>query len=108
MCSGIRALGERMSTYTTLDTARTAYLANADYADGAGDVTKAQDFRSACRSLLVLLPSSAQSSGAGATSTSWSLDKIAAELKTVEAWLASGVAGENSRSCRWTRARAIP
>ena len=73
-----------MSTYSTLSEARTAYLANADYADGNGDTAKGRAFRAACRSLLVLLPEQASR---GSTSTRMSIETIRKELDRVEAWL---------------------
>lgn len=72
-------------SYSTLNEARAAYLANADYADGAGDTTKAATFRTACRSLLVLLP---QSVSSNATSMSFTVEKISAELDRVDRWIA--------------------
>jgi len=73
-----------MSTFSNLAEAHAAFLANADYADGSGDLTKAQAFRSACRSLLVLMP---QSASKGQSSTSMSVTSIKAELDRVEAWV---------------------
>ena len=74
-----------MATYTTLATAKAAYLANSDYSDGAGDPAKAQAFRSACRALLILLPQSATTPGGA--SSSMSISSIEREIVKVEAWL---------------------
>lgn len=75
-----------MATYTNLSSAQAAYLANTDYADGAGDVTKAQTFRSACRALLVLLPQILSQSG---VQRGMNMTNIKEELKAVDGWLAS-------------------
>lgn len=93
-----------MAAYTTLAEAQAAYLANADYADGAGDATKAATFRTACRSLLVLMP---QTTGQGGSTLTMSMPQIAAELKTVDAWVAAQPES-SSRRTSWTRARVIP
>lgn len=74
-----------MATYTTLDEARDAYLANADFADSGGDVTKAQAFRSACRALLVLMP---QSAGQGGANVTMSMAEISKQMAGVESFLA--------------------
>ncbi|HOX08178.1 MAG TPA: hypothetical protein PK280_17415 [Planctomycetota bacterium] len=73
-----------MASYTTLDAARAAYLANADYADGAGDLAKAQDFRSACRALLVLMP---QSAGQGGSNVTMSMAEVAKQLAAAESFV---------------------
>ena len=71
----------------TLDTAKAAYLDNADY-DSDGSVAKAKLFRTACRQLIVLLPSSA-SRGAGGNSQSFNyrVEDIQAAFQEVNAWL---------------------
>lgn len=78
-----------MAVYATLAEARTAYLASVDYAD-SGDVSKARDFRSACRALLVLLPAEVEH-GAGNTAqrTVMSVESVQTQLQAVEAWLGS-------------------
>lgn len=75
-----------MATYSTLATAKAAYLANTDYADGAGDAAKARAFRSACRALLVLLPAQAAHGG---SSTTMSVQSVEAELARAERWIAA-------------------
>jgi len=72
-----------MATYTTLDAARTAYLANADYADDA-DLDKAKAFRSACRALLLLLPAESANE---AHSGRWSPQLIKDELTAVDRFI---------------------
>jgi len=83
-----------MATYLTQDAARADYLANADYADGAGDAAKAATFRSACRALIVLLP---QSAGQGGATLTMSVAQLAAELKTAESFLAARATGSAPR-----------
>ena len=73
-----------VSTYTTLTTAKTAYLENADYADGLGDLTKAYDFRSAVRALILLLP---QQATVGGNSTTMSIASLRQELERVDRWI---------------------
>jgi len=73
-----------MSTIATLAEAKAAYLANADYADGSGDLTKAAAFRTACRSLLVLLP---QTSASDRHSVTMSVAAIERELNLVQGWI---------------------
>jgi len=73
-----------MATYSTLAEAKAGYLANSDYDAGSGDATKAGAFRTACRALLVLLPSTAASDR---QSVSLDVGRVAAELDKVDAWI---------------------
>lgn len=75
-----------MATYDSLTAARAAYLANTDYSDGLGDLTKAQAFRSACRALLALMP---QQTSEDQQSISMSVSSIRLELTAVDTWIAS-------------------
>jgi len=77
-----------MTTYANLADAQAAYLANADYADGSGDTTKAQAFRSATRALLLLLPAGISQSGASRSHNTANLNN---QLAMVESWIASNV-----------------
>ena len=73
-----------MATYTTLAAATAAYLANADYADAAGDVAKARAFRSACIALQILRPTGASGEG---HSASFDASALATALASVKTWL---------------------
>ena len=72
-----------MATAAQLSQAETAYLNNADYAESRS-VPRARAFVTACRKLLVLLPSSMTK---GSNSVSQRVDLIANELKDAQAWL---------------------
>jgi len=86
-----------MATYSTLAAARTAYLENSDWSDGAGDIASARAFRTACRALKVLLP--AQSSKGGA-SLSMEVAQIENEMARVERWLALNDSAQTQASVR--------
>ena len=86
-----------MATYSTLDAARTAYLANSDYADGSGDVTKARAFRSACKALLILMPAMAVH---GLNTIQMSLQNLKAELDSVNSWLAQNDLNQADQTTR--------
>lgn len=75
-----------MTTYANLADAQTAYLANLDYADDTGSVSKARDFRSACTALLVLLPQFQVQDG---RTRSVNMGNVSAQLKMVNTWLSS-------------------
>ena len=75
-----------MSNPTTREEAITAYLANADYADGAGDVTKARAFRTACTALLILQPTEINQNGVG---RKVAVEVIPKQLAKVDDWLAA-------------------
>lgn len=72
-----------MATFTTLAAAKTAYLANADYADFT-DTTKAKAFVSACRALMLLLPSKSMEFQ---RSAEFSLSNLKTELEKAEAFI---------------------
>lgn len=82
-----------MATPSTLAAARTQYTDNADYANGAGDVTAAREFRTACTALLVLLPESAASGGQSVT---MEMGLIAKQLDRADKWLAENDTGQTS------------
>jgi len=65
-----------MATYSTLAAAQAAYLVNADYAETAS-ASKAAAFASACRALLLLLPSAATQ---GDRSTTFNMQAIREEM----------------------------
>ena len=67
----------------TLAQAKSQYLSNADYAEDLS-VAKAKRFVTACRALLVHLPSSATK---GANSAGFRVDLIAKEMEMAQAWL---------------------
>jgi hypothetical protein len=72
----------------TLATAQAAYLDNADY-DESASVSKAKAFRTACRQLIVLLPSSAmRGAGSNQQTIGFRIDEVRRQLEVVEAWLA--------------------
>ena len=73
-----------MATYSTYATASAAYFDNSDWDDGAGSVTKARNFKNACRALLVLKPTSAAD---GEGSHSFDMGLIAKRLESVKDWL---------------------
>ncbi len=79
-----------MASYSTLADAKAAYLANADYADGGGDLAKAQAFRTACRALLLLLPQQTQQ---GTQMAMMNLLNLKAELDRAEVWIAARTQG---------------
>lgn len=72
-----------MATAAQLSQAETDYLDNADYAESRS-VSKARSFVTACRKLLVLLPSSMVK---GSNSVSQRVDLIRDELRDAQAWL---------------------
>ena len=72
----------------TLATAQAAYLDNADYDEDAS-VSKAKAFRTACRQLIVLLPSTTmRGAGSNQQSIGFRTDEIRKQLEAVESWLA--------------------
>jgi len=82
-----------MAVYSTYADARTAYLANSDYADGSGDLDKAQAFRSACVALQILTPAAAESGGqSNKVATTFDSAALAGALARVNAWI-DGVSG---------------
>lgn len=85
-----------MATYTTFATAEAAYLANSDWDDGAGSVSKAQAFRSACRALLVLKPSEVDT---GQKSHAFDMRLVSAQLDAVQAWLAENDPDQATGGC---------
>jgi hypothetical protein len=86
-----------VATYSTLTEARTGYLANADYAE-TGDLTKAKNFASACRALLLLMPVSAQHSGEIAE---FQPSLIADEMRKAQAWIAANDTANGSGDIRF-------
>lgn len=73
-----------MSDYSD---ARDAYLANADYAESAS-TSKARAFITACRKLIVLLPSEV-AGGSSRTRADENLRQFRAEMEQAQRWLAS-------------------
>lgn len=73
-----------MSDFTD---ARTAYLANADYAE-TGSAVKAAAFVTACRKLIVLLPTATQE-GESSSGFGGNLSQLRAEIDKAEGWLAA-------------------
>lgn len=72
----------------TLATAQAAYLDNADY-DEDNSVAKAKAFRTACRQLIILLPSSGMRGAGGNQQTfGFRVEEIRPHLHACEAWLA--------------------
>jgi hypothetical protein len=72
----------------SLTTAQEAYLDNADYDEDAS-VTKAKAFRTACRQLIVLLPSNAmRGAGSNQQTVGFRIEEIRKALEAVECWLA--------------------
>lgn len=70
-----------------LDTIRDAYLDNADY-DVDGSVAEAKAFRTACRRLIVMLPTTASRGGsAGSQQVGFRLEEVRRSLQEVDAWL---------------------
>jgi len=78
-----------MATYSTLAEAQTAYLANADWAE-TGSSTKAKTFVSACRALLLLMPTQAAQ---GDVSTQFDIKQIAAQMDAAQQYVNDTVAG---------------
>jgi len=72
-----------MSDFTD---ARTAYLANADYAETSSAV-KARAFVTACRKLIVLLPTESQGADSR-TRMDENIRQFRAEIDEANAWLA--------------------
>jgi len=72
--------------YEALDA---AIQANADYDDGAGDITKARALKAACRKLLALRPARSQRFATGGPNLiDFNHVAIAKVLDEVTAWLA--------------------
>jgi hypothetical protein len=72
----------------TLATAQAAYLDNADYDENAS-VSQAKAFRTACRQLIVLLPSNAmRGAGSNQQTASFRIDEVRKQLEACECWLA--------------------
>ena len=72
----------------SLTTAQEAYLDNADYDENAS-VSKARAFRTACRQLIVLLPSSAmRGAGSNQQAMGFRIEEVRKALEAVECWLA--------------------
>lgn len=69
----------------TYSTAKAAYLDNADF-DVSEDVAKCRLFITACRQLLVLLPS--RSAGFQASETEFSTELLEKQLASAREWLA--------------------
>ena len=69
--------------FASFTAAKSAYLANADYAE-TGDALKAGQFVTPCRSLLVLLPSVHQTEE---QSTEFNLPAIRLEKEAAEQWI---------------------
>lgn len=61
-----------------------AYVDNSDYADGAGDVSKARAFVQSCRILLIKRPSSAAH---GPESASFDMRLLREEMLAAQSWL---------------------
>ena len=71
----------------SLTTTLTAFDENADY-DANASVAKAKLFRTACRRLIVKLPSQASRGGAGGNQEfGFRVDEVRRMLQEVEAWL---------------------
>lgn len=70
----------------TLDTVLQSYVTYADY-ESTGSQADCAAFITACRRLLVLLPS--VSSGPMSTSVEFSLDSVREALKAAQVWLAA-------------------
>jgi hypothetical protein len=84
-----------MSTaQATLVAVRTAYLENADYAS-VESLAKAQDFATACRRLLLLLP---QHTGEAGFETDFDPAVLQAEAREAERWIATYRAASGSGS----------
>jgi hypothetical protein len=91
------------SPAVSLDTARDAYLENADYAE-TGSVAKARAFATACRRLLVLLPKKA-GHGRGAEEVEFDPLQIRAEREECEKFVKVASASANGQ--RGTRAASF-
>lgn len=79
----------------SLTTAQEAYLDNADYDDTAS-TAKAKLFRTACRQLIVLLPSSAmRGAGSNQQTVGFRIEEIRRSLEAVECWLAVNDTSDN-------------
>lgn len=82
-----------MATYTTLSDARTAALANADYAS-SGSAAKARAFADAVRAILILLPSA---SSQQASSVTWSISDLREMLADAQNYAAQSASGSSVR-----------
>ena len=79
----------------SLTTAQEAYLDNADY-DETASVAKAKLFRTACRQLIVLLPSSAmRGAGSNQQTVGFRVEEIRRSLEAVQCWLAVNDTSDN-------------
>lgn len=75
-------------TSSDVDAVKAAYIANCDYDDGAGDVTKARAFKNACRKLLMMQPQLAMHTAAGGQHQVMIDTKVIPdELERVQDWL---------------------
>jgi hypothetical protein len=82
----------------------TQYIANADYADGAGDIAKARDFRTAIRALMVLQPTEISREG---HSRKIAVEQLPKQLEEVTEWLQAREAASGTNQALFTRGRAI-
>jgi len=73
-----------LTSASTLAEVEAEYRSNADYDDGAGDITKARAYRTAIRYLLQMYPSQF---GSDQTQVSRNLEMFDRELKRVQSWL---------------------
>ena len=71
---------------TAIDTAKTAYNANADYA-AEQSTTKALTFQTACTQLIGLLPAATSRGGQGGSSVETEVSLYREMLDRVSAWL---------------------
>ncbi len=89
---------------TALDTAKTAYIANADYA-AEKSTTKALAFQTACEQLRLLLPKITGRGGHGGTSVEFNVEGLQAAIEKVDRWL--GASSDSDRSDTSAPPRAI-
>ena len=89
---------------TAIDTAKTAYYANADYA-AEQSTTKALAFQTACTQLIGLLPTVTSRGGQGGSSVETEVSLYSDMLNRVTAWLGSNA--DSSRSDANAPPRAI-
>lgn len=75
-------------TDSQIEAIKTAYIDNVDYDDGAGDVTKARNFKNACRKLLMIQPQMAMHFAMGGNHQVQIDTKLVEnQLKQVTSWL---------------------
>ena len=84
-----------MATSPTLDTIRQNYVTYADYEE-VGSPSRCKSFITACRQLLVMLPT--VSSGVQGTNTEFEIESIRLTMGDAQNWLAANPSASDDQS----------